>query len=271
LKQVTASIISNREVLPGMARPGARPTLGTCLTWLSCPEITAEARPGQFVMVRCGKECILPRPLSIHQINSKGDMALLFTVWEDGKGTRWLSRRKVGDNIELLGPLGNGFSIKPASKKLLLMAGGIGIAPLYFLAQKAISRGYSATLLLGARTESQLYPKNLLPAGMKLVTATEDGTAGETGRVSELLPHYAARADQIFACGPMPMYRDIADKYAHLLSDKPIQVSLEMRMACGLGVCYGCTVKTKSGLKQVCKDGPVFELSDVIWDDLVRA
>jgi len=206
----------------------------------------------------------------------------LFTVWEDGKGTPWLSQRKVNTSIELLGPLGNGFSIKPGAKKLLLMAGGIGIAPLYFLTQEAISRGYSVILLLGARTESQLYPKSLLPPGMKLVpksllppgmklvTATEDGTAGETGRVSELLPEFIDWADQIFACGPMPMYRDIAAKYVRLLADKSVQVSLEMRMGCGIGVCYGCTIKTKNGLKQVCKDGPVFELSEICWDELLR-
>ena len=270
MKQITASIISNREILPGMVRSGTRTTLGTYLIWLSCPEIASEARPGQFVMVRCGEECILPRPLSIHQINSKGGMALLFTAWEDGKGTPWLSQRKVNTSIELLGPLGNGFSIKPEAKKLLLMAGGIGITPLYFLTQEAISRGCSVILLLGARTESQLYPKNLLPTGMKLVTATEDGTAGATGRVSELLPEFIDWADQIFACGPMPMYRDIAVKYARRLADKSIQISLEMRMGCGLGVCYGCTVKTKNGLKQVCKDGPVFELNDICWDGLVR-
>jgi len=269
LKQASAGIISNSEILPGMERPGARPVLGTHLIWLSCPEITAEARPGQFVMVRCGKECVLPRPLSIHQVNSKGDMALLFTVWEGGKGTRWLSQRKVNTSIELLGPMGNGFYIKPASKKLLLMAGGIGIAPLYFLAQKAVSRGYSVTLLLGARTESQLYPKNLLPAGIKLVTATEDGTAGETGRVSELLPEFIGWADQIFACGPLPMYKTMVRMPE--LKIKSVQISLEMRMACGLGVCYGCTVKTKNGLQQVCKDGPVFELGEICWDELLRA
>lgn len=268
MKQVSANVINNSEILPYMARPNARTILGTRIIWFRCPEIAQEAKPGQFVMVRCGEGLILPRPFSIHQVNNKGDVALFFAVWEDGKGTRWLSQRKAGDNIDLLGPLGNGFSLNPASQNLLLVAGGIGIAPLYFLAQEALSRGCPVTLLLGARTASQLYPERLLLPGIKLITATEDGTTGERGRVSKLLPNFTDRADQVFACGPMAMYRDMADKYHHLLKHKPVQVSLEMRMGCGRGVCYGCTVKTKSGLKQVCKDGPVFDLENMCWDEL---
>jgi len=256
------------KILPGITRPRARAILSVQLIWLSCPEIAREIKPGQFVMVCCGEECILPRPFSIHQVNGDG-IALYFNVWEDGRGTGWLSRRKAGDNIDLFGPLGNGYFIQPASRNLLLVAGGIGIAPLNFLAQEAIRRGCSVTLLLGAATSAQLCPSHLLPTDICCITATEDGTAGEKGMVTDLLPDFVDWADQVFACGPTPMYRNMARKKRELkLEGKPVQVSLEVRMGCGLGVCYGCTVRTKNGLKQVCKDGPVFDLDDILWDEL---
>jgi len=268
LKQVSASIVENHQILESLSRPQRRNISGSWLIWLNCPEISREARPGQFVMVRCGDECVLPRPFSIHQVNDDR-MALFYAVWEDGKGTGWLSQRKASDNIDLLGPLGNGFVIQPASRNLLLVAGGIGIAPLHFLAQEALRIDCSVTLLTGAQTATQLYPERLLPSGIKLVTATEDGTLGKKGMVTELVPDFVDRADEAFACGPMPMYRDMAlQKQKMKLDGKPFQISLEVRMGCGLGVCYGCTVKTKNGLKQVCKDGPVFDLEDILWDEL---
>jgi len=267
MKQVTAKVIKIEQIFKGLNRRHARSIRGTWLVWLRCPEITREARPGQFVMVRCGEELVLPRPFSIHRVNDRGDIALFFAVWEDGRGTNWLSHCKAGDGVELFGPLGNGFSINPTAKNLLLVAGGIGIAPLYWLAQEASSRGCPVTLLLGAQTASQLYPDNLLPDGIELATATDDGSAGKMTLVTGLLPHYSGQADQIFACGPGAMYRDMARHYPQLKS-KPVQISMEMRMGCGLGVCYGCTVKTKNGLKQVCRDGPVFNLADLLEEEL---
>ena len=264
MKQVVASVISNREVMPGITRPHARAILGSQLMWLKCPEIVPEARPGQFVMVGCGGDCVLPRPFSIHQVNDDG-IALFFAVWEDGKGTNWLSQRQRGDTVELFGPLGNGFSIHPEAHNLLLVAGGIGIAPLYFLAQEALRREYPVTLLYGTANAGR-YP---VPPGIKLVAATEDGTVGHQGMITDLLPDFAGRADQVFACGPAPMYHDMALKKQELrLEGKPVQVSLEVGMGCGRGLCYGCTLKTKSGLKKVCQDGPVFDLDDVLWDEL---
>ncbi len=254
MKQVVAPVISNSEVMPE-----------THLIWLDSPEIASEAKPGQFAMVHCGEDTLLRRPLSIHQLDDN-KFALLFTVV--GKGTHWLSQRQAGSNIDLLGPLGNGFSINPASKNLLLVAGGIGITPLYFLAQDALGRECSVTLLYGT-TDIHRYPDNLLPSGVNLVAATEDGTAGQKGMITDLIPKYVDWADQIFACGPMPMYCDMALKKQELkLEGKPAQVSLEVRMGCGRGLCYGCTLKTKSGLKRVCQDGPVFDLQDILWDEL---
>ena len=257
MKQVIATVISNTEVIPK-----------GYLMWLDFPRIDSEARPGQFIMVRCEEysEYLLRRPLSIHQL-SNDKLALLFTVI--GKGTYWLSQRRAGDNIDLIGPLGNSYHIHPASHRLLLVAGGIGIAPLTSLAQEALSKGCSIKLLLGASTAAQLYHRHLLPHEIEPFITTDDGTAGKKGLVTSLLPDFTDWADQIFACGPAPMYHDMALKKQELkLDGKPVQISLEMRMACGRGVCYGCAVRTKGGLKQVCKDGPVFDLDDIIWDEL---
>jgi len=265
LRQATAAVISNNEVMPGV-----------CLIWLDSPQIASQAQPGQFVMVRCGEglEYQLRRPLSIHRLAAQSalpaQLALLFTVV--GKGTRWLSQCQAGDNLDLLGPLGNGYSVHPGSHNLLLVAGGIGIAPLVFLAQQALGQGCAVTLLSGAPTATQLYPEYLLPSEVKLIIATEDGTAGEKELITDLLPDFIGWADQIFACGPTPMYHTMYHALlAHdpqLLKTKPVQISLEVRMGCGLGVCYGCTLKTKSGLRQVCRDGPIFDLDDILWEEL---
>ncbi len=267
MKHLSARVTENVEVLPGIARPHARDILGVRCIWLACPEIAAEARPGQFVMVRCGGECVLPRPFSIHQVNNDG-ITLLLNVWEGGRGTLWLSRRQPGENIDLFGPLGNGFSIDPGAKNLLLVAGGIGIAPMCFLAQEALT-GHRPVMLLYGTPNAQRYPAHFLPPEIRVLNATDDGSVGAKCRVTELLPGFADWADQVFACGPVSMYRDMAQRKQRLkIEGKPVQVSLEVRMGCGLGVCYGCTVKTKSGLKQVCKDGPVFALDDILWEEL---
>ena len=272
MKQTVAKVIKNEQILKELERPdaqtfkrpSARNTLGSWLIWLSCPEIAQQAQPGQFVMVHCGEDCILPRPFSIHRVN-EDSIALFFAAWENGKGTNWLSQRNKGDKLSLFGPLGKYFSIEPNAHNLLLVAGGIGIAPLVYLAQQALSQGCSLKLLLGAPTTVQLYPQRLLPSGVKLITTTEDGSAGKRGLITDLLPDFIGWADQIFACGPTSMYQTMAAQKR--LKTKPVQISLEVRMGCGLGVCYGCTIKTKGGLRQVCKDGPIFDLDDVLWDE----
>ena len=229
--------------------------------------MASTAQPGQFIMVCCGQETLLRRPLSIHQLDDKkGKLALLYSVV--GKGTHWLSKCRAGDKIDLLGPLGNGYLIHPASNNLLLLAGGIGIAPLCFLAQVALNQGYTVKLLLGASTAVQLCPSYLLPTGIRCIIATEDGTSGKKGMLTDFLPDSIGWADQIFACGPSSMYRAMATQNQQLLKAKPVQISLEVRMGCGLGVCYGCTIRTKMGLKQVCKDGPIFNLDDILWEEL---
>jgi len=258
LKQVVATIISNSEVMPGIY-----------LVWLESPQIASAAQPGQFVMVRCEEGTLLRRPLTIHQLATgtfPTKFALLFAVV--GKGTHWLSQCQAGNSLDLLGPVGMGYSIHSASHNLLLLAGGMGIAPLCFLAQHALNRGYPVTLLLGAATVNQLYPSHLLPPKTQVVIATEDGTAGQKCMITDLLPDFTGWADQIFVCGPVSMYRAMAVRNQQFLKAKLAQISLEVRMGCGRGVCHGCTLRTKDGLKHVCEDGPVFDLDDILWDEL---
>lgn len=257
MNQSLGVISLNQEIVPGIFQ-----------MWLKVPELAGEARPGQFVMVRCGEDTVLRRPLSVHRVDGE-KLALLFQV--KGKGTEWLSQCKKGNKLDIFGLMGNGFKIAPRTKSLLLVAGGIGIAPLYYLSESAAVAGKQVTLLAGSATAKQMYPASHLPTGIKCVIATEDGSAGHKGMVTDLLPEYAVSSDQIFACGPLPMLRYMAKEQKKLgIRNKSVQVSLEMRMGCGVGVCYGCTIRTKRGLKQVCKDGPVFALDEVIWDDFIR-
>ena len=215
-------------------------------------------------MVRCGQDCILPRPFSIHRINSE-DLELYFAVLEGGKGTAWLSRREKGDNVELLGPLGNSFTVYPDSRNLLLVAGGMGVASLYFLAEENFRKGNAVKMMYGTSIKNS-YPVDHLPAGVEAIIATETGSVGHKGMITELVPEHVEWADQIFACGPLPMYRAMAQMPE--LKNKPVQVSLEVRMGCGMGTCYSCTVRTRQGLKQVCKDGPIFQMNNVIWEEI---
>jgi dihydroorotate dehydrogenase electron transfer subunit len=254
--QQLAPIISNQEVMPG-----------TYLMRIESPQIAAAAKPGQFVMITCGtgSERLLRRPISIHQVNGT-TMDFLFAG--TGPGTTWLAHRPAGEKADILGPMGHGFSIADGTKHLLLIAGGMGIAPLCFLAQEALRNNSQVRILAGARTACLVCPEPLIPAGCEVLPVTEDGTSGTRGLVTGLLPDHLPWADQIFICGPLPMFKAISREYSQSMRDKSVQVSLEIRMGCGLGFCYACTIKTLKGLQQVCKDGPVFNFQDIIWDEL---
>jgi len=261
MKQLTATVIANDEVAGPLLR---RHIIKSQVIRLACPGLDP-SRPGQFVMVKCGDN-YLPRPFSVHRVNDKGKICLYFAVLENGAGTQWLAERQPGDKVETLGPLGNGFSINPGSRNLLLIAGGMGVAPLFYLAEAAQKSGLSVDLLYGAATKNSYIEGLCTASGIKLVEATEDGAAGYHGLITDKVPAYINQADQVFACGPMPMYRTLAQMPQ--LKDKPVQVSLEVRMACGAGVCLGCTIRTRQGLKQVCQDGPVFDLRDIMLDEV---
>jgi dihydroorotate dehydrogenase electron transfer subunit len=255
LKQISATVISNIELMPGYH-----------FVCVDAPDIAATSQPGQFVTIRCGEELTLRRPLSIHQIAESSQVYFLFKLI--GKGTAWLSLRRKGEKLDILGPLGHGFYVRPTSKKLLLVAGGIGIAPLTFLAEQALAQEKSVTLLLGARAKDELYPQKFLPDGTKTIITTDDGSYGEKGKVTDIMPRYVNWADQIYACGPLAMYKTIVDERQQWQNKKPVQVSLETRMGCGIGACFSCSIKTKNGTKRVCLDGPVFNLDDIILEEV---
>jgi dihydroorotate dehydrogenase electron transfer subunit len=252
--QVKARVISSLQAAQGIQ-----------LVELEAPEVAAIAHPGQFAMLKCGDGAFLRRPLSIHRVNN-GRTRLSFLFAVVGKGTDWLSRAKPGDFIDVLGPMGNGFDLLPSSREILMLAGGLGLAPLVFLADEALSKGIRVNLAYGTATVGLRYCPHLLPKGIKLIDYTDDGSCGRHGLVLDCLPDFMASADQIFACGPLPMFKALSRQQS--LAGKNVQVSLETRMACGVGVCYGCTIKTSSGLKQVCHDGPVFRLDEVVWEEM---
>ena len=260
-KQTLCSVAANMEVMPGVH-----------LMWIEAPNIAGSVLPGQFITVRCG-DYTLRRPFSIHQVSSR-EIAILFKI--TGRGTLWLSQRQKHDRIDILGPLGKGFSIQSSAQNLLLVAGGIGIAPLAFLMQYASSR-HQMTLIHGAITAAQLYIERCKPTsinyhGVQFIPVTEDGSTGKKGIATDVLPDFLDRADQVYACGPVDMYKTMAEMPQRAgqsnLKLRKCQVSLEMRMGCGFGACYGCTINTEKGLKQVCSDGPVFELGDIIWQEV---
>jgi dihydroorotate dehydrogenase electron transfer subunit len=238
--------------------------------------IAAQAHPGQFVMVRPNKfsEPLLPRPFSIHRL--QGDQVeLLFKVV--GQGTRQLAELKKGDLLEVRGPLGRGFNFS-TDQKPILVAGGMGVAPLLFLAEtwkrspKKNQKG-ALRLFLGARNKAELlYLKEFERAGAEIFAATEDGSYGRKGLVTRLLtttlkdpsPHQT-----LFVCGPNAMLKAVRNWAVP--NGIPCQLSLETHMACGLGACLGCVVARKKGTEiayvNVCQEGPVFEAQEVLWDD----
>jgi dihydroorotate dehydrogenase electron transfer subunit len=253
MKQVTAHVQEKIEVNPGIFYIS-----------IDVPEIATVARPGQFVMIDCGDNTILRRPISIHRVLDKNKIVLLIRI--AGTGTRMLAGIKSGDALNLTGPLGNGFILSEKTEQLLLVSGGMGIAPLIFLAEKAKSLNKKVTILSGFQNSSQLYPDRMLPKGIEFITATEDGSKGKKGLVTDFLPELLNNYDQVFACGPVNMYRTIDSILDSMNYDRDLQVSLEIRMGCGFGICYGCTIKTTEGLKQVCKDGPVFNIKQINWE-----
>ncbi len=231
---------------------------------LCAPAIARAAAPGQFVQVRvgCGSVPLLRRPLSIHDART-GTIELLYAVV--GKGTQMLSAKKVGDPLDIIGPLGNGFDLAPVSDAYpVLVAGGMGIAPLYFLAKK-IKAGL---VLLGAKNKEDLTGiSRFKKLRSKVRISTDDGSFGRKGYVTGLLRQeldtLKSKRPVIYACGPRPMLQEVA-RIARQARIKA-QVSLEEHMSCGFGACLGCAVKTIDGYKRVCKEGPVFDAREILW------
>lgn len=235
---------------------------------VQAPLIAREAKPGQFVMIRLQDtlDPLLRRPFSIHKVYPDGSLSLLFKVV--GKGTSMLSGVTPGTNLNLIGPLGKGFNLSPDAS-FCMIGGGMGIAPLFFLAQRLLHRDQSSNnppVLLGAQTQQELLilAEEFTELGYPVHTATDDGTLGHHGFVTELLDEIIHRVQQVYVCGPMPMMRIVALKCQ--AAGVSCQVSLETHMACGLGACLGCTFPARGGgYKHVCKDGPVMSADEVEW------
>ncbi|MBC8412730.1 MAG: dihydroorotate dehydrogenase electron transfer subunit [Nitrospira sp.] len=224
-------------------------------------------KPGQFYMlsVNNGLDPLLKRPLSVHNFLD-GKLQFLYRVV--GKGTDLLSSRVTGESIDILGPLGNGFTVSK-TKQIILLAGGLGIAPIYYLA--ASIAGRKPVLIYGAGTkETLIYRDQIKNLGIETVIATDDGSYGKKGNVVTVLKKYLKDTSLpytdhiIYTCGSEAMLKPLAE----FASEHGIKIhaAMEQNMACGVGTCMGCVVKTRKGLKRVCKEGPVFNLNEIEWE-----
>ena len=220
--------------------------------------------PGQFAELRIDETptVMLRRPISIHCFDADTN-EIGFLVQVVGDGTHWLASLKEGDKVNVLLPLGNGFTIpEDENVRMLLVGGGVGSAPLYGLAQELKRLGRDFAILIGARSAKDLYRRNEFEALGRVEYTTEDGTLGQKGFVTNhtMLDE---KFDYICTCGPKPMMMAVA-KYARA-NGIPCEASLENKMACGLGACLCCVEDTTSGHKCVCTDGPVFSIDELKW------
>jgi dihydroorotate dehydrogenase electron transfer subunit len=234
---------------------------------------------------------VLRRPFSVNTADrARGLITIHFRI--TGKGSEWIARSRPGEHLEMLGPLGRPFEVDPRSTHLLLIAGGLGMAGVRMLADEAIEAGRRVVVLFGAARAAEVYPTALLPDEVEYVVATDDGSVGHPGFVTELVPDYEAWADQAIACGPWPMLRALAglaagrDKrlgvarlgakrrtaapaYGSVAARRKawLQVSMEQHMGCAVGACLGCVVMGSNGAPQrVCREGPVFASDEVDWE-----
>ena len=253
MKLFTATLVDNETIMPA-----------TNVLSLRAPEAARAAAPGQFLHVRCGESSapLLRRPMSVYR--TEQDVIQLM-VRDVGEGSAWLVRRQQGDELDCLGPLGHGFRLVSQARNLLMVGGGYGVAPLVGLAERALRRGASVALAVGAATKEQVFPTDLLPAEVEYLAATDDGSAGHHGYVTDLVPDRIGWADAVYACGPLAMMETLARILREQAPHKPAQVAMEERMGCAMGVCLGCVVETTRGPLRVCTEGPVFEARQIVW------
>jgi dihydroorotate dehydrogenase electron transfer subunit len=244
---------------------------------LVAPEIADQARPGQFIEVAVprGREFLLRRPFSIHQASRRGGWAgtLEFSFVALGRGTEWLTEVRAHDFLDIIGPLGRPFLYPRDLTNCLLVGGGYGAAPLYFLAEELRARGKRVDMIIGARDQERVFKAvEAKRQAVSITITTEDGSLGDRGRVTDVLPAMVSRCESqiVYACGPNAMLRAVAE-YAtgHGI---PSQVAVEELMGCGLGVCWTCVVpvvrKDGTGWDNLrsCVEGPVFPGQRVWWE-----
>lgn len=234
--------------------------------WLKFPKdnnIAAQAVPGQFVSLYCQEGSrLLPRPISICEINgSEGLLRVVYRVV--GQGTEEFSKLQAGDTIDVVGPLGNGFTLKEGSA--ILIGGGIGIPPMLALAKSLKGK---VSVVLGYR-DATMFLKEEFDSCSEVYISTEDGSVGTKGNVIDAIKANGLTADTIYSCGPIPMLRGVQNFAQE--NNIPAQISMEEKMACGIGACLACVCQSKEkdghsnvNNKRVCKDGPVFDSRDII-------
>jgi dihydroorotate dehydrogenase electron transfer subunit len=270
----------DRSIVVGevIANPGVAP--GHFLLTLGLPPLFATPQPGQFVMIRDPErgEPLLPRPLSVYGFHREEGRAILELLYRvAGRGTSLLSRMKSGAAMTVLGPLGQGFSLPCDVQKAILLAGGVGVAPLTYLLHAGYVQNVSlhkipVTAYVGARTAELIAGMDRLKGFCDLRIATDDGSAGYHGLGTDYLRSELGgcvpRATMLYACGPAAMIRSLG--FIARESAFRCEVSLEERMACGIGACLGCAVAVKDGqggraYRRVCHDGPVFNLHEIAF------
>jgi dihydroorotate dehydrogenase electron transfer subunit len=233
------------------------------------PPVVRGLKAGRFFNVSCrfptSMDPLLRRPYSVYRTDVN-DSSLTFLVRPFGRGSAWLSERSPGEPLALLGPLGNSYTISPRTQRALMVAGGVGVAPLVMLSDEAAKRGIDVVFVMGAADEHGLLPASELGEGIEYVVATDDGSRGHHGLATEVTEQYVHWSDQIFSCGPEAMYKTLRSVVNPLRLNKypTVQISVERGMACGLGACLGCVVETKHGMIASCVQGPVFDLDEVI-------
>ncbi len=241
---------------------------------LRAPQAAAAALPGQFVMLRVSENMdpLLARPFGISSILSKSSIEIVYRVV--GRGTALLAGAEPGHALNMLGPLGKGFPLPDKSTTPVLVGGGSGFPPLHFLAQRAGSRAH---LFMGSRDNECLPPaaiiKSFKDVTSKVHLATEDGSTGARGMTTDILNAFLTKTERkthlvLYACGPHAMLAAVSKIAAE--HSIPCYVSMEERMACGLGACMGCSIPMKpGGYKRACKEGPVFDSKDIDWSSQI--
>jgi dihydroorotate dehydrogenase electron transfer subunit len=223
-----------------------------------------DIKPGQFVQIRVdgSPETFLRRPISIYNVDYKQNTIILL-IQIVGKGTETVSKLKKGDLLNLIFPLGNSFSDPAVNEKILLVGGGVGIAPLFFLGKYLNSIGYIPDMLFGFRTRERIIEYEKFAKLGKVYLTTEDGSEGEKGYVTNHSVLSDCKYTMIYCCGPDPMMKAVA-AYCKKNNVK-CEVSLENLMACGCGICLCCIVDTARGNLCTCTDGPVFNINELKW------
>lgn len=215
------------------------------------------SRPGQFVNIEI-EGLYLRRPISICDWDEQ-TITIIYKVV--GRGTQLMSQMVVGTELDLLTGLGNGFDADVPTEKPLLVGGGVGVPPLYRLAKELIARGRKVSVVLGFNTASEVfYADEFRALGIDVYVSTADGTAGVRGFVTDAIKEKSIDFDFFYSCGPLPMLKALCG-----VTNVSGELSFEERMGCGFGACMGCSCKTLTGNKRICKDGPVMKREEIIW------